>query len=155
MRRSLTAALLAFVTCWSLACDDAGAPPDAGNATLAKDQGLDFATGRVRDPGNFGNSDLFASANGDSGMKLASGGASPTDNRPITWFQTSVGIYTEFPDLASVPSAPAPTTVDHLVHAKSGYGFLLVTAQGDLVRGWLRTASATSVTVDWQRVLAE
>jgi hypothetical protein len=142
MRRSslLTAVLFILVSGLALACGDDAPPPDAGTATLGRDQGVDFGSGRVRDPGNFGNSDLFASANGDSGMKLASGGASPTDNRPVTWFQTSVGIYTVFPDLAGVPSAPSPTTVDHLVHAKPGYGFLLVTADGDLVRSWLAAA---------------
>lgn len=135
-----------------LACGDDAAPPDAGTITLGRDQGVDFGTGKVRDPGNYANADLFATHNGDAGMKLATGGDNPTHNRAITWFRNG-GLPGQFPDLASVPKAPLPTTSDQLVHAKTGNGFLLETADGDHVRGWLATASATSVTLEWQRVI--
>lgn len=146
--------LLAVAVASSLAaCGDDAAPPAGGTITLARDEGVDFGTGKVRDPGNYANSDLFATANGDSGMKLASGGDNPTHNRPITWFFTPGGLPSQFPDLASVPRAPLPTGAEQLVHAKTGNGFLLETADGDHVRGWLAAASATSITIEWQRVI--
>ena len=143
---------LALAVSSLIACDDDAPPPDAGTVTLAHDQGVDFGTGRARDPGNFSNSDLFATSNGDTGLKLSSGGDSPTQNRPITWFRSGGGLPAEFADLASVPSSPLPTTADQLIHGKTGNGFLLETADGDHVRGWLAAASATSVTIQWERV---
>jgi len=138
-----------------LACGNDAAPPDAGTVVVAHDQGIDFGTGRLRDPGNYSNCDLFATANGDGGLKLSTGGDLPTDNRPVTWFRTGGGFPQEFADLGSVPTAPLPAAVDGLVHAKPGYGFLLLTADGDHVRGWLEAASGTSVTLQWARVPAE
>jgi hypothetical protein len=135
--------------------DDGGPPPDAGTVSIANDQGIDFSSGALEDPGNYANSDIFATANGDSGMKVVTGGNNPTHNRPITWFRTGGGIAPQFSDLASVPSAPAPTAYDALVHAKSGNGFLVRAANGDLVRGWLSSATANTITVQWERIPTE
>lgn len=137
------------------ACDDATAPPDAGTVTLEHDEGVDFVNGTFEDPGNYANSDLYATTNGDSGMKLATGGANVIDNRPITWFKTGGGLAGEFSDLASVPTTPAPTAADPMLHARLGNGFLLVAKNGDLVHGWISAASATSVTLEWARVTAD
>jgi len=135
-----------------LACGDDAAPPDAGTITLERGQGIDFGTGKVRDPGTYANADLFSTFNGDAGMKLTTGGDNPTHNRAITWFRNG-GLPAQFPDLASVPKAPLPTTWEQLIHAKTGNGFLLETADGDHVRGWLAAASESSVTIEWQRVI--
>lgn len=149
--RSLTCLLLAPFL--SLACDsDPTPPPDAGTVVLAHDGGVDFATGTVVTPGTYANTDLYASTNGDSGMKLATGGPTIVENRPINWFKTGGGIATEFPDLASVPVTPLPTAVDAMLHAKPSLGFLLETAAGDHVRGWISAASSSSVTIEWERV---
>lgn len=137
------------------ACDDATSPPDAGTVTLKHDDGIDLVNGTLEDPGNYSNSDLYATTNGDSGMKLATGGATVIDNRPITWFKTGGGFAGEFTDLASVPGSPAPTTADPMLHAKAGNGFLLVAKNGDLVRGWVQAASDSSVTLQWARVTGE
>lgn len=137
------------------ACDDASPPPDEGTVTLAGEQGIDFATGATRVPGNYANSDIFFTQNGDAGMKATTGGDNPTVNRPITWFRTGGQIAQIFPDLASVPTGPAPTTYDALVHAKVQNGFLMRAKNGDLVRGWLAAASAGSVTLQWERVAGE
>jgi hypothetical protein len=155
MQRPIVVTVLC--TCLTLlaalgACDDASPPLDQGTVTVGADEGVDFATGALRAPGNYANSDLFFTANGDSGMKATTGGANPADNRPITWFRGGGGIAPTFPDLASVPTSPAPTTHDPLVHARANNGFLLRAKNGDLVRGWLARASAGSVTLQWQRV---
>ena len=149
--RSLTCLLLAPL--FSLACDsEATPPPDAGTVVLAHDEGVDFATGTTVTPGTHSNTDLYASTNGDSGMKLTTGGATIIENRPISWFKTGGGIATEFPDLASVPVTPLPTAVDAMLHAKNSLGFLLETADGDYVRGWISSATSSSVTIEWERV---
>lgn len=149
---------LAAVACFvplAPACDDATAPPDAGTIVLKHDAGVDFVNGTLEDPGNYANSDLYATTNGDSGMKLATGGATVIDNRPITWFKNGGGLAMAFPDLASVPTSPAPTSADAMLHARTGNGFLLVAKNGDLVRGHVSDASATSLTLQWERVGAE
>lgn len=157
MNLVLRSALLGFITLVALnvACADDSSPPDQGRVTLVNDQGIDFASGAVADPGNYANSDIYATNNGDAGMKLTTGGANPAANRPITWFRSGGGIPATFDDLASVPSAPPPTTYDALVHAKQNNGFLLRAENGDLVRGWLEAADASSVTVQWERILPE
>ncbi len=152
--RSLTCLLLVpLLSLASLACDsDPSAPPDSGTVVLATDGGVDFATGLVHSPGTYVNSDLYASPNGESGMKLTTGGPTIIVNRPVSWFKTGGGIATEFPDLASVPVTPLPTTVDAMLHAKTSLGFLLETAAGDHVRGWIASATSSSVTIQWERV---
>jgi len=152
-RTVLSLVALAFIAV--PACDDATSPPDSGTVVLTHDDGVDFVNGNLEDPGNFANSDLYATTNGDSGMKLATGGATVIDNRPITWFKNGGGISIEFPDLASVPASPAPTTFTAMLNAKTGYGFLLVAKNGDLVRGWVEEASKSSVRLQWARVTGE
>lgn len=151
----LAAALVAtLVAAFAGACDDDAPPPDTGTATLQHDQGVDFGSGRTVTPGNFGNADVYVTTNGDSGMKLATGGSSPVDNRPITWFRTGGGLPAEFADLAAVPSAPEPTTFDANLHVKVGQGFLVKTKRGDLVRGFVASADATTISLAWARVVA-
>ncbi len=155
LRIALSLAAVAALLPVAPACDDATAPPDAGTLTLKHDDGIDFVNGTLEDPGNYANSDLYATTNGVSGMKLATGGATVIDNRPITWFKTGGGLASEFAELAAVPTAPAPTAADPMLHARLGNGFLLVAKNGDLVHGWVAAASENSVTLQWARVLAD
>jgi len=142
----LLVALLAFVG--PAACDSEGASgPVAGTLTLTHDQGVDFHTGRLVDPGNFANSDLYATNSG-SGLKLATGGDNPTVNRPVNWFLNAGGLHRVFESLAAVPDEP-PTEdmTDSLVKAKTGNGFIATTHRGALVRGWVSSADTESVTL--------
>jgi hypothetical protein len=132
------------------ACGDEAPPPAGGTVTLGADDGVDFHTGLVMSPGNFANSDLFASDNGNSGLKLSSGGDSPTSSRPTLWFRTAGMTLQTFASLADVPAA-VPETSDVLLHAKPGLGFVVETSDGDLVRGWLSAADTESVTIEWTR----
>lgn len=136
------------------ACDsDATGAPDSGTVSLGPDDGVDFQTGKKKSPGNFANADVIVTANGDSGMRMASGGSGPTTSRPLLWFKTAGGLPQAFDALASVPSTPAPTTADVILNAKTGYGFIVEAKGGDLVRGWVSAASASSVTLEWARVV--
>ena len=160
----MRASLALLVPCLALAgslsgllssgCDaDATGAPESGTVNLGPDDGVDFQTGRKKTPGNYANADLVATANGDSGMRLASGGSSPTTSRPLLWFKNAGGLPQQFTDLASVPSSPEPTGSDVILNAKAGYGFLVEAKNGDLVRAWISAASAEDLTLQWARVV--
>lgn len=147
---TFTALLVAALT---PACgDDATPPPATGTATLTKNTGLDLTTGQVVTPGNYRNSDLFATENGSSGLRLATGGANPTDNRPIVWFRNAGNVLRTFASLSEVPT-DTPSFADTLPNAKTGYGCVLRTAGGDHVRCFVSSATATSVTIEWDRLV--
>lgn len=147
MRTALaTLATLALLA--APACDaDGEGGPLAGSVTLAHDQGVNFHTGRLVVPGNFANSDLYATSNG-SALKLATGGENATVNRPANWFLSAGGIHRTFASLAEVPAEP-PTAemTDSLIKAKTGNGFIVTTHSGALVRGWVSAADAESATI--------
>lgn len=133
------------------ACDSADGPGDpvAGTVTFGADEGVDFFTGKVHDPGNFSNSDLFASRSGD-GLKLATGGDDPTDNRPVNWFKSGGGVPQTFASLAEVPTdRPGDAMVEPLVKAKTGNGFLVQRADGGYTRGWIASADGGAVTIEF------
>lgn len=153
--KSVTPILLPLLSLVFLACaDDASAPPQSGSTTLTKNTGLDFTTGALKNPGTYANSDLYATENGDSGMRLATGGDNPTDNRPSVWFRNAGSVLRTFASLDEVPT-DAPTGVDFMTNAKTGYGFVLESVDGDLIRGWIKSATATSVSIEWDRLPLE
>ncbi len=141
---SLAAAVLAA------GCDSGGEEDDSiksGTLTIRADQGIDFRTGAVLDPGNFANSDLLASNNGDH-LKLTTGGDSPVDNRRVNWFLGDGGTFDTFGTLNDVPTTkPELDENQALVRAVAGRGFVLETRGDGWVRGIIDAADASSVTV--------
>lgn len=148
---AVTRYVLPFLVVSLFACGDETSKPASGTATLTDDTGIDFRTGAVKDPGHYKNADFFAVSLGASGMKVATGGDNPTHNRPIVWFRNAGGVYRTYTNLADVP-AEAPGGVDHLPSAKTGYGFVLESIDGDYIRGWIQSATTTSVTIEWDRL---
>ena len=164
--------------CGALGCGD-DVVTDAGpsypaTATFGHEQGVDMLTGVVflggaeMPEGTFANSDLFAKNNG-SALKLYSGGLTSAKNRPVEWFQTG-GTADEWPNLAGVPNEPLPVgdgsdgychavqTCLPLTHAEQHNGFIVAvpvdradpTAGFRYFKGYLASASATSVTIEYQ-----
>ncbi|MFO0745686.1 MAG: hypothetical protein U1F43_08435 [Myxococcota bacterium] len=131
-------------------CDSpSSGPAVSGTVTLHADDGVDLHSGKVQTPGNFKNSDLYASSNGSS-LELASGGATPTQNRPVNWFVTPGGVNETFESLAAVPDdLPSGTSGTPLVHAKTGNGFVVERKDGGYSKGWVKAADATSVTIEF------
>lgn len=156
--KSVTRRILSVVALLNLALalsacgDEASAPPQSGSTILTKGTGLDFTTGDLENPGTYANTDLYATENGESGMRLATGGDSPTSNRPIIWFRNAGMVLETYGSLSEVPT-DRPTGVDFLTNAKTGYGFVLQSVDGDYIRGWISSATATSVSIEWDRLI--
>lgn len=144
-------ALLALVSLAACA-DEASDPPAAGRVTFGRDQGVSFTTGAVMAPGNFSNTDVFASANG-SWLKLSSGGSSPTVTRPMAWYLNGGGIPVEFQAMGEVPDTDPSDSASYIGNAKPHLAFVVETALGDSVRGWIEAGDATSVTLQWERII--
>lgn len=149
MRIALAFLALALVA--TPACDSGGGGgPVSGTVTLAKDQGVDFHTGALQAPGNFKNSDVFTASNGNA-LQLITGGDSPTVNRPANWFLGSGGVHQTFPSLADVPDVPPTDDMTaSLIKTKTGNGFIVATHAGALVRGWVASADAATVTIQFE-----
>jgi len=149
-------ALLALVFLATPACDSSGGGggPVSGTITLGKDDGVDFHTGALQDPGNFKNSDLFTASNGTA-LGLITGGDSPTVNRPANWFLGTGGVHRTFSSLAEVPDEPPSEDMTaSLIKAKTGNGFIVTTHRGALVRGWVSFADADTVTIEFEPYVA-
>lgn len=160
VRRRVVAFLLSLsILPWVAltACADDPTGPRAGTLTMHADEGLDFVSGKVRAPGNFLNSDLYAAQNGDLGLELLTGGPDATKNRPIVWYKGGGGLPTTFDSFDAVPSTPVDaSSSEPLTHAKAHYGFVLETHTGTQVKGWIVAAEAGSVTIQFgPLVLAE
>jgi len=151
MKPAFACVLFTFVSLASCA-DEATDPPAAGRITFARDQGVSFTTGALMAPGNFSNSDVFASANG-SWLKLSSGGSSPTVTRPMAWYVNGGGIPLEFQALSEVPTTDPGDATSYIGNAKPHLAFVVETALGDRVRGWIEAGDAASVTLQWERVV--
>lgn len=149
MRIALVFVALACLA--STACDSAGSGgPVSGTITLTKDQGVDFHTGALQAPGNYKNSDIFTSSNG-SALQLSTGGDSPADNRPANWFLGGGGVHQVFASLGEVPDgAPTEDMTASLIKAKAGNGFIVTTHARALVRGWIASADAETVTIQFE-----
>lgn len=130
------------------ACADDATGPASGTLSIGPDEGLDLVAGRLRSPGNFANSDLYAAANGDQGLELLTGGPNATKNRPVVWFKGGGGLPTTFASFDEVPGTlPDASSTAPMLHAKAHYGFVLQTRTGTYIKGWLEAANGTSVTV--------
>lgn len=148
---AVTRYVLPLLTVTFFACgDEATSGPRSGSETLTKDTGIDFTTGALKKPGTFANSDLFATNNGDH-LRLSTGGDKPTELRPIVLFRNAGLVPRTFERLADVPT-DAPTGFDGVPAARTGYGFVLESIDGDLIRGWIKEGTATSVTIEWDRL---
>jgi len=135
-------------------CGDGGeagaaGTPQPGSATFGHEEGVDLVTGEVMDPGTFANSDLFAKTNGDL-LKLYSGGETSAKNRPVEWFQNG-GTADDFESLDDVPSTPLPTDDGlPLTHASAQNGFIVQASDGTYFKGYILSASATSLTLEYE-----
>jgi len=143
---------LVVVMLLGLGCDSSDPiTPQSGTVTFGADEGADFLRGVVRDPGNFANSDLYASRNGEH-LKLATGGADPTVNRPVTWFKQG-GIPKRYTSLAEVPNdLPPDTQPEALLTTQTGNGFVLKRKDGGYTKGWIAAADASSLTIEFAPV---
>lgn len=148
-------ALLTLVFIALPACDSSGGGgPVSGSITLKKDEGVDFHTGALQDPGNYKNSDLYTSSNGTA-LQLSTGGDSPADNRPVNWFVGNGGVHLTFASLAEVPDEPPSDAMTaSLIKTKTGNGFIVVTHKGAMVRGWVSFADADTVTIEFEPYVA-
>lgn len=133
-----------------VACDSAeSVDPVAGTVSFGADEGVDMLRGTVQDPGNFQNSDLFASRNGGA-LKLSTGGANPTVNRPVTWFKNGGGVPQKYDSLAEVPNdLPPNEQPEPLLTTQVGNGFVLQRKDGGYSKGWIEAASGESITVQF------
>ena len=140
-------AALSLVGC----ADDTDGPSDAnyidGSVTLLKNQGIDFATGALQDPGNVVNSEIRLT-NQSAKLELRSGGPSTTKERPVNWFSLTSG-YETFSGLEAVPSSPLPAAGQNLplLNAEAGHGFIVQRADLGYVRGWISEVTDDSVTI--------
>jgi len=139
------------VACVAAGCDSSDpGDPASGEVTFGADEGVDLFSGKVRDPGNYANSDLFASANGD-GLKLSTGGEDIVHSRPVNWFKTGGGVAQRFDSLAEVPTDPPAdgAVIEPLINARTGNGFVVERADGGYTRGWIKSADTSSVTIEF------
>ncbi len=152
--RLALAAVLALAATLSGGCDsgsdgggsDAASP--SGTVTFGHHQGVDFQTGALMDPGTFANSDLYAATNGSSGLNLLPGGQTSANTRAVDW-NVLGGVPQTYTSLAAVPDA-APTATATLVNAKTGNGGVVANKAGGRTRVWISSASATSVTLQFE-----
>ncbi len=153
---------LSVVLTWALgvaACDSGGGTaetgevtPTSGTVTLSVGQGVEFLSGTVSDPGGFNNSDLWTAENGDS-IQLFTGGETIIKVRPVNWFKTAGGVNSTFDSLADVPDElPGDDYGLPLQKAKTGNGFVMLSAHDGYTKGWIEEASATSLTVVFEPV---
>ena len=129
--------------------ESTGEGAGSGEATFGLEQGVNFTTGAVQNPAKFNNCDLYATSGG-SHLKLKTGGETIVDNQPVNWFKTG-GVPTKFNGLAEVPSdKPTSDMYESLLKAKTGVGFVLKNHTGaGYTRGWIRDATATSITIEY------
>ncbi|MCA9513552.1 MAG: hypothetical protein KC635_01265 [Myxococcales bacterium] len=155
MRTAVLAAVLALAPL--AACDSAGGGSHvtSGTVTFSIEQGVDFYSGQVVDHANYQNADLIGTSSG-TGVKLATGGPSPTENRPVNWFLGTGGVHQTFASLAEVPTTrPDSTMTASLVKAKAGNGFVLEAHGGAYVHGWIQSADGQTVTIQFEAAPAE
>ena len=143
-------ALLALTGCGD--GDGTSSYTGSGQVTLTADTGIDFTTGQFQTKGNYATSDIYATSGGQH-LKLASGGPSPTKNRPVDFFLGAGGIHETFGSLAEVPAIPPdPGKTQALVKAKTGNGFVVENSDGSFTRGWIIEATDTQVRIQYDRV---
>ena len=118
-----------------------------GTVTLLKNQGVDFATGALQDPGNVVNSEIRLT-NQSAKLELRSGGPSTTKERPVNWFSRTSG-YESFSSLEAVPNSPLPAAGQNLplLNAEAGHGFIVQRADLGYVKGWIIETTDDSVTI--------
>jgi hypothetical protein len=129
--------------------ESTGEGAGSGEATFGLDQGFNFTTGTVQKAEEYNKCDLYATSGG-SHLKLKTGGETIVDNQPVNWFKTG-GVTTKFSALAEVPSEkPTSGMYEPLLKAKAGVGFVLKNQTGaGYTRGWIRDATATSITIEY------
>lgn len=129
------------------ACGDEVVIGASGTVTLGIEQGVEFIGGTTQSPGNYRDSDLIARKSG-SNISLATGGSSPTENRPINWFRTDGGVLRRFDSFDAVPSdRPDDAMTSPNLSARAGHGFVVLTSRGTWTRGFVEAADGTSVTI--------
>ena len=129
------------------ACADGGDASPDGVVTLLLDEGVNFSSGAKQIPGNFQDSDVWATSNATLAcMGLSPGGPTPISYQPVDWLkgQTFAGI----DDVPSVASDPV--TNQSLTCAETGGGFLIESKAAGWIKVWIQDASVTSVTLVYE-----
>lgn len=121
----------------------------AGVVTISAEEGLDMVGGGLQQPGNFGNSDLYATSNGTA-LKLSPGGSNIVKTRVVTWFQTSGGVFPTYENINQVPNVKPTDGSLSLPRATTGNGFVLENSAGTFTKGYIVSASDTSVTIQFE-----
>lgn len=112
--------------------------------TLKPEQGVNFATGQVIDPGNFKNSDLYATY-GHTYLKITPGGDKSTVSNPVLW----QGPVNSFDQITF--NVPVDGKGYSLAQARSGEAFVLKNHLSDgYTRGWIIAGDDTVVTIEYE-----
>jgi len=138
-----------------LACGADGDSSCSGDkVTLQADQGVSFGDGCVQTPGNFKNSDLYATDSGTY-LKLSTGGPNSAHTMPVQWNTGKT-----FSSLEEVPVPAAELSGDGipLPSVKSNMGFVLKNyTTGDYTKVWVQTAepNSGSITLQFEQILID
>jgi hypothetical protein len=122
----------------------------AGTVTLNAETGIVFSSGEVLKPGNYKNSDIYATA-GSGYLKLTPGGLIPTESNPVTWFQGAGGFHSTYSSLKQVPSSkPSEESGYSLVKAKAGIGFVVKNNVSEgYTKGWISQGGSGKVIIEY------
>ena len=154
------AMLVTLIVCLAGGCDDpgggSGVPADtssgskSGTVTIGAEEGIDFNKGTKVSSANFQNSDIYATKAGGH-LKLAPGGPTPIEYRPINWFLTPGNVHEEFATLADVPDE-APTDTSGTAHPnpETGNAFVVQHSEGGYTKGFLKEVTSLSVTIEFE-----
>lgn len=118
--------------------------------TLQDGTGIDVAAAALVANASFANADLFATHNGD-GLRLSTGGPSPTVSRPVNWFigaDKKPQLFSTFTGIPAVLRDADMTAA--LPIAVQRVGFVLQTEDGGWARGWVRDVTWDSFTGQWR-----
>ncbi|HIA04533.1 MAG TPA: hypothetical protein EYN66_21995 [Myxococcales bacterium] len=127
-----------------------GSPTESKTITLNAETGINFETGEYLKPGNFKNSDVYATA-GKSYLKLTPGGPIPTQSNPVTWFKGAGGFHSTYSSLNQVPnSKPDDKGGKSLVKAKAGIGFVVQNnVSTGYTKGWIQNGGPNQVIIEY------
>ncbi|MFT5430098.1 MAG: hypothetical protein ACI9OJ_000771 [Myxococcota bacterium] len=143
---------LLLIACSSSTGGGAEEETSSGEVSLGAGSGIAFGTATVIGGNKFNQVDLVATENGDN-LRLQTGGATSTKSEPVNWFKLG-GVPQTFAALDDVPfEKPADSDTQPLLAPKTGNGFVLKNyATGGWTRGFIKSADATTITINYEVV---